>query len=431
VRTQSVVLPVALTLLLGGLITTRASAQFDQYTAPGAPPAEPADRKGQVEKAMEEARWRLGRLRVDPTFGLRDVQFVDNSSGSAEGEQSDFTASASAGLRAYVRTGPKIFWAAHAIPEYVWWRDAVGRRRLNGRYGAGMFAFWNRLTVEGTAAREENQSFQSPEISQLAHSRSDRLAVTAELKVSGRVFTFVGAEQVEVRSLDEQEPTDAPFERFDRDVTLLRGGVGYRLPRGFTIGVGFEDSEVDFFEPRPGFDRSNRGTSPLIQIRQANADRFIRLEVVQRDLEPKPGSTFIALEDTTTRLDLGLNTAGRISTFVYGSQGLVYSLQQGYSYLQDDRLGAAVRWKVGRRSSARAFAEVGRNDYTVAVVGTPERQDDTLAVGATLDFLLGRNLSWGLRVLRNELDSNLPGQDRTVTSIGAGVTFGLQESTWF
>ena len=90
-----------------------------------------------------------------------------------------------------------------------------------------------------------------------------------------------------------------------------------------------------------------------------------------------------------------------------------------------------MRWKLGRRSSLRAFAEAGRNDYTVAIPGTPERQDDTLAVGASLDFLLGRELAWSLRAHRTELDSNLAGQDRTVTSFGAGITFGLQKSSWF
>ena len=141
-------------------------------------------------------------------------------------------ASASAGLRAYIRTGPKVFWAAHVIPEYVWWQDATDRRRLDGRYGAGMFAFWNRLTVEATATREENQGYLSPEVAQLTHSRSDRFGLTAEVKVSGRVYAFLGAEQFEIRSLDEREPTAAPFERFDRDLSLLRGGVGYRQSYG-------------------------------------------------------------------------------------------------------------------------------------------------------------------------------------------------------
>lgn len=403
-------------------------AQFDEYKPPGGAVEPPADRKGTLDKAAEDARWHLGPVRLAPWWELRDIQYVDNSLGASGDEKGDFTASMGAGLRAYFHTGPKIYWVVRALPEYVWWRENTERRRLGGRYGVGAFAFFNRLTVEATGEKTLEQAFVSPEVAALARAGSARGGVVADLAITDRISLFTEVKRSELRT--EVSGDEAPFDQFDRDETFLRGGARYRLRRGFSIGLGVERATIDFIDAPGRQDRSSTGTSPFFQLRQQNEDRFFNLEVASRSADPRPGSSFVPFDSATARLTAGFNTGNRLSSSVYGGRGIVYTLAEGYSYLVDDRVGAALDVKVSQRTSARLFVEAGRNDYRAIAPETPERRDDLLAYGASLTLATGRSSSVGLRFSRLDIRSDLAGFDRSVTSIGGGITFRGGQQGW-
>lgn len=420
--------PLAFLVLVGAAsLAAPALAQFDQYRPPGGLVEPPADRKGSLDKAADDARWHLGPVRLAPWWELRDIEYVDNAFGASGEKQGDITASMGAGLRAYFHTGPKIYWAVRALPEYVWWQKTTERRRFGGRYGIGAFAFFNRLTVEATGEKTQEQAFLSPEVAALARAESTRGSLVADLSITDRISLFAGFERIDLRSA--VSAGDAPFDQFDRDETILRGGARYRLPRGFSIGLGVERAVIEFVDAPGRLDRSSSGTSPFIQLRQQNEDRFFDLEVASRSADPRPGSSFVPFDSATAKLSAGWNS-GRLNTSVYGSRGIVYTLTTGYSYLQDDRVGAALGIEMSPRTSARLFTEVGRDDYRVATVGTPERRDDLFAYGASLTLATGRASSFGVRFSRLEIHSDLPGLDRSVTAIGAGIAFRGGESGW-
>ncbi len=406
-------------------------AQFDEYKPPGGVVQPPADRKGQLDKAADEARWHLGPVKIAPWWELRDIQYVDNAFGeSGGGKEGDITASMGAGVRAYFHTGPKVYWVVRALPEYVWWQKTADRRRLGGRYGVGAFAFFNRLTVQATGERTAEQAFLSPEVAILARPKVTRGAVLLDLQVTDRISVFAGADEVALRTDVSLAAGEAPFDRFDRDETLVRAGARYSLPRGFSIGLGAERAIIDFVKSPGSVDRSSEGTSPFLQLRQQNDRRFFDIEIASRSADPRPGSSFVPFDSTTAKLTAGFDIGHRLTSFVYGSRGIVYTLASGYSYLKDDRIGGALEFKASSRTSARVFVETGRNDYQVATPGTPERRDDLLAYGASLDLVTGRASSLGLRFSRLDLTSDLPGFDRTVTTVGAGITFRGGETGW-
>ncbi len=422
VRRPRLALPAFLVLLGATSIAAPAMAQFDEYRPPGGLVQPPADQKGALKKAAEDARWHLGPVRVAPWWQLRDIQYVDNAFGASEGRQGDVTASVGVGLRAYFRTGPKVYWRVQALPEYVWWRKATERRRLGGRYGLSAFAFWNHLTVEATGERTQEQKFVSPEVAALAQARSDHGALALDFSITDRISLFARAEEVELRNLVSASAGEAPFDQFDRNESILRGGARYRLPRGFSIGVGVEHAEVDFVDAPGRVDRSSVGTSPFVQISQQNEDRFFSLEVAARSADPRPGSSFVPFDSTTAKLEAGFGTGNRLSSSAYGSRGIVYTLAAGYSYLEDDRVGGALSFEISRRTSLRVFAEIGRNSYQVAAPGTPERRDNLRAYGGAISLATGRSSSLGIHLSRIDLTSNLPGFDRSVTAVGAGLT---------
>jgi hypothetical protein len=120
-------------------------------------------------------------------------------------------------------------------------------------------------------------------------------------------------------------------------------------------------------------------------------------------------------------LDVG-GARTRASATFYASRSLDYSLSHLYSYLTDQRLGAALTVGFGQRTRGRVFVEAGRNDYTAFSAAAPRRQDDVTSYGGSLIVELRRSLRLGIEGVRSRFGSNLPGASRSYTSVGATVT---------
>ena len=411
----------------------RLVAQFDEYKTPGGPEGRPDSRKAALDRAVSSARWRLGALHLDPWIGIKNVEYVDNAFGTAGQATGDLTATAGAGLRAYLRAGRKVVVAAHVLPEYVWWRDLTDRRRLDGRYGLGVFAYGNRATLEVTATRDQEQRIASPEVLQQIHTRNDRGELALEVPLGGAFSVFGDASRLAVRNLAPSsgaDPREAELAGLDRDETLLSGGLRWSLPRRWTLGAGVERSDVQFVDRGGPLDRSSTGTSPLVELRRDDPDLYVNLRVARRSLAPKGGSSFTPYHGATVDGSVGLRTDRRLSIWLYGSRDLVYSVTAGYSYIRDDRAGAALQWRLGWRTGLRVFGEAGRNGYTAAAAGIADRRDDVQSYGATLTFGLRGSANLVVHAARDQFRSNLPGLDRGLTSVGVGLTLGGR-GTWY
>ena len=399
-----------------------ASAQFVQYTPPGGPETPPESRQEELEREIEAARYRLGPVRIQPWLRVRDVAYVRSFYSSGVEFPSDFTATVGAGMRGYLRTGRKVIWAVRALPEYVWWAEQSERRRLNGLYGLGAYGFFNRLTVEATAGREQEQKIITPEVPQPVSARADGANLLVEVKVSGAFSVFAASSLVYQENLvdDLDDPRTAGLDQLDRDERVLRAGVRWRPREKWTISLGAEGSEVEF--DRSALDRSNSGTAPILGVRLDGARVLAEVSLAARSLEAQQGSNFADYDNVTGNAAVTLTT-GNFQYGVYGSRNLVYTLTPEYAYLDDERLGAVLGFTLSRRSQARVFAETGANDYTVLVPGTPERQDDITSYGGSLRFGLRYTTFITLSAVRSEFDSNLPGLDRSYTSVGATIDF--------
>jgi hypothetical protein len=397
-----------------------ASAQFVQYTPPGGPARPPESRKEELEREIEEARYRLGPVRVEPWLRLRDVAYVRSFFSSGVEIPSDFTATVGAGLRGYLRTGRKVMWTAQVLPEYVWWADQQERRRLNGVYGLGVYGFFNRLTVEATAGREQEQRIVTPEVPQPVSARGDGANLLVEVEVSGAFSVFAASSLVRQENLvdDLDDPRTEGLDLLDRDERVARAGVRWRPREKWTISLGAERSEVDF--NRSALDRSNSGTAPVLGVRLDGSRVLAEVNLAARALEARQGARFADYDGVTGNAAVTLS-GGSLQYGLYGSRNLVYTLTPEYAYLEDERLGAVIGLTLSRRSQARLFAETGANDYTVLVSGTPERQDDLTSYGASLRFGVRDAAGITLAAVRSEFDSNLPGRDRTYTSVGITI----------
>jgi hypothetical protein len=419
-------------MALALLVAAPAAAQLSQYTAPGSLLQRSTTRKEQMDQALENARWRLGPFRLSPWFAIRDAAYVSDAfSGSSGGgtgqggqaeEDPDFTISLGAGLQGYVPFGSKTFLTFDALPQYVWWQEQEERRRLNGYYGAGLFAFFNRLNAEATVRRAEEQGVLTPEFEQRIHSRQDRIAGALELEITSTLFAFASAEAVELDALTEDlggDPRLPPFQQLDRQERVLRGGLEYRSGERLRLGAGVERSEVEFDDIVR--DRSSSGTAPIVEAAYTGPRIQLDGALAFRSLEPEPGSELVPFDETTGRVRASWTPRWRLSYTLYGSRGLDYSLEESYSHFTADRLGLAISSRVGRASAVNLFGETGVHDYVAVSPGAPPREDDFTAYGTSVQLRIQERVQLSFGVVRTELDSDVPGLDRSLTVFQTSV----------
>lgn len=418
-----------LTGLLCLSVSGAAWAQFDQYTTPGGPEGRPEDARGRLAREVADARYHLGALRIAPWLGWKDVAYVKSlvgNTGAGRPAPADLTATVGAGLRLYLPVSSKITWTAYALPEYVWWRKLTDRRRLDERFGAGFHAFGTRLTVEVTADRDEQQRILTPEVPRLVNSREDHGAATVELGLTHRFGLYAsGTASRQESLLDARDPDLLLFQILDHREQVIRGGVRWRPVTGVVLGAGAERSKTDFLDRRPGEpDPSNSGTAPFVEALYDHDRIFAHLDLAARSLTAAQGSDFTRYHRVTGQASVAYKTGAGPELFLYGHRNLVYSIDPLFPYLEEQRLGLSLHVRLGHRARGSVYGEAGTDGFAasrLAPAGTADRRDDVTSFGGTLSVDLGRTASLTLTGVRSRFRSNLPGDDRTFTSLGVTV----------
>lgn len=428
-------------LVLLAVAPPTAWGQFAQYTQPGT-----VDRGGpevtrdQLEGALEDSRWRLGPIRLDPWIGVRNLSWSANPLGSSEGaadEKGDLSVSAGAGLRAYLPTGHSLFWTAHALPEYVWWVDQEDRDRVDGRFGAGVFGFFNRVRVELSGRRQEELGVVSAELPQEVNHRRDtfNFAVETRLGFSSSVFAQVTQNRFRHLLEEGERATGAPLQGLDRDDQRIRAGLRYAPRERWSFGAGMEWSESD--SAGGVRDLSSTGTAPFLEVLYRGPKFWSSASLELRTVEPRAGSALRETETETYSVQLGID-GNRLSPSVYARRSLALSVDEDFSHFTQDAYGASVGIPLGRRTQLRAFGELGESEFTAAAPleagpdgeGVVDRMDDITSFGGEITFDVGRGLSLSLGGYRTTFDSNVPGQDRTLEVFRTGVNFRLGGWSW-
>ncbi len=403
------------------LFASCAGAQFEQYTTPGAFEEVRESMEDLLDRSMTEARWRWGRIHMHPWLALRNFSFVDPVTDRDGAEVTDFTASAGAGVRGYAPIGRELTVAFHALPEYVWWQDLDDRRRLNGRYGVGLFGNLGRTGLEITATRDDEARYVSREIEQLVSTRDETGKLALEVDV-GRGMTVFGEGSVRrIRFIEDTEIIGLPnLTALEREEEILRGGISVMLSRGLRLGLGIESSAVDFTD---NDDRSHSGTAPTLQVGYDASHIFLSVHLAFRDLEAEPGSRFVAYDGVTGSLRSSWKLRGNTELELFGNNNLVYSATERWAYFEDAGLGLGVRTALTRQLRLRLHAEQGVNDYVSFVAEPTERSDEYFAYGGQLLLSLGR-VTLTVGASTTDYDSNLPAFERSTTTIRSGLTLG-------
>ncbi len=413
------------------LAPAAAPAQFQQYAPPEDIVAGRRPVAAIVEDATAGAKWRLGRLRLDPWIGVRNLNYVDNERAGQEGGplDDDLTVSVGAGLRAYVPLGAEVTWAAYALPEYSWWRDLDALRQWNGRYGTGFFGDLGRVSLQASAQRTEDARVFSREFEQAVNTRDDRALVGIEVEAGAGVSPFLEG-WVREFTFFRQDEAQPPVDVLNREERVARAGLRFDVPGGLRLGVGAERSETEFEDPQSP--RANSGTSPLLELDYAGSRLSVSGHLVYLDLEPETGPEGLAFEDFTGEFRVGLRAAGSLEIELFGSRNLVYSFQSTWAYYEDESLGAALHFALGAWGDLRLFGERGSTDYAPIEAGPEaDRVDDFDGFGGELSLKLHPRVTLVVITAETDYDSNLPQFDRTVTAVRGGLIVGARSgSPW-
>lgn len=389
-----------------------------QYTAPGSSrPSGDIPPKETLEKKVEEAPWATGGLRLQPWAGIRNAAFVTVEGSDQALDEDDFTLTAGVGLRAYLPVGGKVYWAAHALPEYVWWSELEDRRKVNGRYGLGVFGYFNRLRLEASFRLQETQGFFSNEIRRLTTTKDETSRLAGELDLGSR-FLLVG--RFEQKDQSNQIDEDLFLDILDREERKTLFDLRYRLPRGVTLGVGWEERSTEFSSSGRMLDNTAEGGRLLVAA-QGNRIQGT-LELAFLSFEPDADSIFPSTDETLGELGIVWNLGRRLDMLNYARRDLSYAVDADSAYYLGERLGVRLVFDL-RFANLGLILETGQDDFQPLGNGS-DRVDDVTELGLTFDFTIGRYLTLGFDLYETEYDSNLDAFDRDVTNVGFRVELG-------
>jgi hypothetical protein len=410
------------------LAAAPAAAQFSQYISPGTLLGHETSKQPQIEKAVDEARWHLGPLRLAPWVGLRDAAWVTNVfAGSGGQKKPDFTVTVGAGLQGFLPMGPKTYLTIDALPEYVYWQKESERRRLDGQYGLGLYGFFNRLTASAEVNRVEEQTIVSSEFQQRIHTGQESLQGALDLQITSLISLFTSARRGRtlhlLSSAEREDPRIPPFEQLDREESLIRAGVELRPTQRLSVAVGAERSIADFLHATG--DRSNSGTSPLLEMSWAQKHIQAQASVVFRSLKARGGSSFTPFDGVSGQAQVMVTPRWRFSYALYGSRNLSYSLEGSSPWFKDDRYGVAVISRFGRNAVLTVFGEDGTHDYASGSGVGPPRTDDFSAYGTNLRLTLRRQTDLSMGLVHTDLNSAIPGLDESLTVFRASLEISV------
>lgn len=408
-----------------------AAAQFVQYSDPGTLANRSIPTKEGLEKAMEETRWNLGPVRLAPWFAIKDVMYNNNVFGATDDPVSDVTATVGAGLHAYLPVGPKLVVGAVVLPEYVWWNDLENLRGTYGRYGGGLFGYFNRLTVEVQAFDIEDQGYVSSEFIRPVGISEKRGSANLEIRVFERLWLIGRASESRWRHDPmSEDPSGAQYLLLDRDERNVGGGLRYTWSEAFSIAVGAAKLDSTFV--RELRDRSNSGTTPFLEVTVSGKRWWGAATISRPDLTAKEGSRFVAFRDTAGRMQLAWRPSGKAEIQLYGQRALSYAVSLDSQYSYNNRVGVALQGNVGWRTVGRVFWETGTYRY-IAAEGSPvpSHDEDVTSYGGLASMNVGRNITLSVQVSREDYAAPAPHPDRSMTRIQTGLGFGGQGAQWW
>lgn len=371
-----------------------------------------------VRIEADEAKFRLGPVRLLPRIGLTNLGYNNNVIGATSSQPAvgDWTGTISAGLGYLVPVGGSFYLRGEAVPEYTWFKDLAERRAWGGSLAASVLALPKAFRLEAGGAWNRGTIFYSSEVVTPVVQESQSGRVHLDVPVTSRISVFAVGE---VRKTTHPDDSQTIFSATDRREDVVRGGVSFQVAEHLRFSAAAERNRARF-ETQATF-RDNTGTGYFGSVFYDRERFFVNLVLGVRRYEPED-STFEPFSGTTGGLFVSYFITRRLEAQLVGRRGVSNSVTNQSSYYVETTGGGALSYAIGRKLKVLAFGESGTNEYPLPDVATgTRRQDDLTRYGMAMTYALTPFVSLSGRVTRDELRSNLPGLDRSITYFNMGL----------
>jgi hypothetical protein len=378
----------------------------------------------QIRKELDASRVRIGVLRLQPTFAVRDLGYDNNVFGTSQDPVADWHSTASAGTRFIVPMGSKLYARGAAIPEYTYYQKLTNLRSFGGAYDAALLGLFNHMTVEAAASLFKGLGPVNSEVDRAALGRRIDATGKIELDVFGHVSVFGQAETQRQRYFDTSDEIarGVSVKTLERNEGVNRAGVRYRLSRSLDVSVAAEQTRTEFLA---NTSRDNKTRAVIVAARYDRPRTFLNLSIGTRTGEARfLGSAFPKYSTTTGSYYASHTLTAGLAVDAYGHRGIGYSLTVENPYFLETSNGAGIILPLGRRFAVRVFGETGTNDYPLPVASI-KRRDRVTTYGGGLATHLYRNVVLTAVASQTKATSNLPGHDRSIFRVSTLI--GIRE----
>lgn len=394
-----------------------------QLASDNVPRERTVSRSDEIVDQLTDSRYRLGAIRLRPTFALRDTGYDNNVFETADSPVSDWRSTASAGADLILPFGPKVYVLGVADPEYTWYKKLSNRRAFGGTYGGSFLGLFNHLSVEAGGTTAKTIRTVSSEIDQPLPGRSNDAFVRTEFDIFQRLSLFGSAEQQQQRferpSADSF--SDLNLQQLERNDTFFRGGVRYKIRSYADVSLAAETGRSEFVST-PQTDNDTRAV--LLGFHYDRPRFFVNLTGGTRRFEPRGLlSTFPSFSTGTGSYYASYELVAPIVVEAYGNRSVVYSISAGNPFYYETRNGLGLTLLAGRRIVLRGFSEAGTNDYPRSVEGV-KRSDRVVVVGGGIGYRLYRKAVLGFVASSTRYTSNIDANTRSIVRFGTTLSFG-------
>ncbi|MEO8429912.1 MAG: hypothetical protein ABI592_00275 [Acidobacteriota bacterium] len=414
----------AMALVFGGALASRKA--MAQVGGDDVPRQRTIPAREQLEAEIESSRYHLGPFFIHPVFQIRALGYDNNVFGVPEvGARavSDWTGDIFGGVRLLQRLGSRMYIRAEALPEYTWYLHLSQRRALGGYYGASWIGVFNKVSFDANGSTNRSTAILSADTLALTSESLRVASAGAEVEVGGPLAVFARAGTQERRYFTDAE-TPAEIQNasdLNRREDVGRVGLRLRVRRNLDVSALVEQTRVRFEAAARAAAGDNESTGYLVGLGYSAPRFFLHLSGGYRKGHGVSGSTFPDYSTTTGSYFASYFILKRLEIQAYGFRGTSYGLTSENPYFFSTSNGGGVNLGIGQRLTLRGYGEFGINDFPVPVVlpggGSVVRKDKTASYGGGFTYAFLKQASLTALASEVKLDSNVPGQSRTVTRI--------------
>ena len=381
-----------------------------------------------IKQALENARYRLGPVRVFPKVSVANAGYNTNVFGTSENEVGDWEATATAGARFLLPFGKKVYLQADVLPQYNWYASETDLRHFGGGYGGSAFAFFNRLSIEASGLYSDSTVVPTSETPARSVQRSTFGSGTLALDVTHAVSVLGGGSVHRTRydSLPGSPIPTASLADQDRTDSSFFAGVRHSLLGPLVVTLVAADGRAEFVNKAS--QRDNETRSYLANVLVSTTQRiFLNTTVGYRQGRSLNGSLLPAFNSPVASAFVSWVPTSFLEFQAWGYyRNVSYSLDPNYPLFYETRYGGGPVLSFGPRIRVQLYGNNGKNDYSVtsAAAAPPPQASTTKATyGGSMSVLFSKVIVLNVGAAADRYRSPVPDQNRTVVRLLTGLSF--------